>query len=1119
MVEHPWLCFAKTSSYQVMNQFNFNRYQMYKNYNKILCRPLRCFYKILFIMKLTTIILLATLLQVSATGFAQKVTFVQKNSTLKEIFGAIRKQTGYDVVASSDQLFQTVKIDAGFRNAPLEKVLDKCLENLPFSYAIDDHSVIISRKEKSVAEKIISLFIPKLTVKGVVKVQEKPLGGVSILVERTRQVSRTKDDGSFSIEGLEKEDVLVVSYIGYQQQKIRVADVDGVINIELKPSTNVLDEVRVLAYGQKTSQRTNTGSTVSIDAAVLEKTPTSDPIAALQGRAAGLLITNNSGLPGAQVSVQIRGINTLNMDGKARMPLYIVDGVPFTSSSIATLTNIGVFTNGSSESPFKSIDPSSIANIEVLKDADATAIYGARGANGVILITTKRGKAGQIQIGADVYASVAKIPHYIDMLNTEQYLDMRRQAAINDGIEITDDAFPDLTKWSQTKYTNWQKEFFDKTALTQNAELNITGGSNQTRFLLGGGYRNEKTVYNTRDGLKSGNIRFNADHNSKNNKLNLALTLSYSGDKNTAIALDPVSFYALPPNYSLYNEDGSLNWAVPNPIATSLSKMENKSKSAITNFVGSYKVLPDLTLKASVGYTDLRIRQMWLTPIAAQDPTSSNPQGYTYYANNKNNSFTFEPQADYVLHRGNSTFRALLGGTYIDNRSSNYALNAYGFTDDALLGNVSAAERSDTTQLESQYRFLSAFTRIGYEYQNELFVNATLRRDGSSRFAPGKQFGDFWSLGAAWIFTERPWMKKALPFLSMGKLRASYGLSGNDNIGDYSYFVNYEKTFNKYQGTGLFPKNLFNSDYQWEENKKFEAALELGFLNDAVMLTVNYYRNRSGNQLVLYPLASQVGVSGVNQNMDAKIQNSGWEFMLNTSQIKHKDFSWTSSFNLSVGRNKLLSFPDLANSAYKDQYAIGKSLSLFWGFDFQKIDPQTGKPVFRDVDGNGNIEYPNDFVPLSNLLPTFYGGFTNNFSYKRFDLDISLSFKRNERNSILNLSPGATLSNQPIEVLDRWQSPENPGSRIAYTTDGVLIYAYNSSLATAFNNSYIRLSNVSFGYSFSEKQAGKLGMKNLRVYAMGNNLFTLTNYPGFDPETGISMPTLRSFTFGLKTTF
>ena len=1092
---------------------------MYKNYNKILCKPLRCFYKILVIMKLTTIILLATLLQVSAAGFAQKVTFVQKNSTLKEIFGEIRKQTGYYVIASSDQLFQTVKIDAGFRNAALEKVLDKCLENLPFSYAIDDHSVIISRKEKSVTEKIISLFIPKITVRGVVKVQQGALGGVSILVERTHQVSRTKEDGSFFIEGLEKEDVLVVSYIGYQQQRIRVADVEGVINIELKLSTNALDEVRVLAYGQKASQRTNTGSTVSIDAAVLEKTPTSDPIAALQGRAAGLLITNNSGLPGAQATVQIRGINTLNTDGKARMPLYIVDGVPFSSGSIALLTNVGILSTGSRESPFKSIDPNSIANIEVLKDADATAIYGARGANGVILITTKRGKTGQIQIGADVYASVAKIPHYIDMLNTPQYLDMRRQAAINDGIKITKDTYPDLTSWSQTKYTNWQKEFFGKTALTQNAELNISGGSNQTRFMLGGGYRNEKTVYNSKDGLKSGNVRFNADHNSKNNKLNLALSLSYSGDKNTAIALDPVAFYALPPNYSLYNEDGSLNWAVGNPVASSLTTMENKSRNIISNFVGSYKVLPDLTLKASVGYTDLRVRQMFLSPLAAQDPKSFEPSGRTNYANSKNNSFTFEPQADYVLHRGNSTFRALLGGTYIDNRSSSYGLNAYGYTDDAMLGNVSAAKVSDTTQLASQYRFLSAFTRIGYEYQNELFVNATLRRDGSSRFAPGKQFGDFWSLGAAWVFTERPWMKSAVPFLSTGKLRGSYGLSGNDNIGDYSYFVNYIKDPIKYQGTGLAPQNVFNSDYRWEENKKFEVAIELGFLNDAVMLSVNYYRNRSGNQLIAYPLPSQSGVSSVNQNMDAQIQNTGWEFMLNTSQIKHKNFSWTTSFNLSVGRNKLLSFPDLKNSVYSTQYMLGKSLSLLWGFDYQKIDPQTGKPVYRDVDGNGTLTYPDDFVPLANLLPTFYGGFTNNFSYKRFDLDVFFSFKKSGPNNALYLSPGATMDNQSVEVLNRWQSPENPGSRIAYTTDGALIYTYNSSLATTFNSSYIRLSNVSLGFNFSEKQAGKLGMKNLRVYAMGNNLFTLTSYPGLDPETGISMPTLRSVTFGLRTTF
>ena len=436
-----------------------------------------------------------------------------------------------------------------------------------------------------------------------------------------------------------------------------------------------------------------------------------------------------------------------------------------------------------------------------------------------------------------------------------------------------------------------------------------------------------------------------------------------------------------------------------------------------------------------------------------------------------------------------------------------------------MLGNVSAARISDTTQLESRYRFLSAFTRIGYEYQNEFFVNATLRRDGSSRFAPGKQFGDFWSLGAAWIFTERSWMKSALPFLSTGKLRGSYGLSGNDNIGDYSYFVNYEKTFTKYQGTGLIPTNVFNRDYQWEENKKLEAAIELGFLNDALMLTVNYYRNRSGNQLIDYPLSSQAGVPSVNQNMNAQIQNNGWEFMLNTSQIKHKDFSWTTSLNLSVSRNKLLSFPDLQNSSYYTIYALNRSLSLFWGYDLQKIDAQTGKPVFRDVDGDGVVQYEYDYMPFHSLLPTFFGGFTNNFTYKRFDLDVFVSFKKSGRNSAFSLNPGGVMSNQSVEVLDRWQSPENPGSRIGYTTDPIEISLYNESLATTFNTSYIRLSNVSLGFNFTEKQAGKLGMKNLRVYAMGNNLFTLTNYPGLDPETGVSMPMLRSFTLGLRTTF
>jgi TonB-linked SusC/RagA family outer membrane protein len=1076
------------------------------------------FFKRLHRINLRVILTITCITGMYISGFSQQVTLVQKNATLKQIFSAIQKQTGYDVVFSSNDLYGAEKINANFVNAGLEEVLHQVLKNLPLTYILENKTIIVHKKKKVKDQSNDPDVAGSDGLTGIINGETGPLSGVSVVLKKTGKAYRSAEDGSFHIAAAGDDEVLVFSYIGYEKLELRVKGLLSPVSIRLKQGLSVLEEVHVLAYGEKTSKRNSTGSTVGISSDVLEKTPTADPLAALQGRAAGVLVTINSGMPGAQVKIQIRGTNTLNTDGRARNPLYIVDGVPFVSGSMATLSNIGQTWGSSYDSPFKSIDPASIANIEILKDADATAIYGARAANGVVLITTKRGKGGKLSVNADVYHMMARVPKFVDMMNTEEYLMMRRQAALRSGVEITEASYPDLTKWSQNKYTNWQKEFFGKTARSSNAELNLSGGTDQIRFMLGGGYRDEKTVYNDKDGLKIANGRVNVDYNSKDQKLTAALSLNYASDRNSAIALDPSSFYNLPPNFSIYNEEGSLNWSITNPVAASLRTMMTKSKNLNSNLLIGYKVLPDLNVKASLGYNNIRLHQTLLNPIASQDPGSYNPMGNASFVNNDNNSFTFEPHADYVFHAGKSTFNVLIGGTYIDNKSENLLLSAFSFVDDAKLGDISAAGAIDTSQTQNQYRFLSAFTRLGYNYNSEYILNFTLRRDGSSRFAPDSRFGNFYSIGAAWIFSKQPWLKEQFSFLSFGKLRGSYGLTGNDNVGDFAYYMNYIKTYSKYQNVGLYPNNLFNAGYQWEKNKKMEFALELGFMEDRITFTTNYYRNRSGNQLISYPLSGQAGLSSVVENLDALVQNSGWEFTMNAALLSSDNFKWKADANLTFARNKLLAFPGLSGSSYSKTYEIGKSLNLLWDYEYLGINPENGNVMVKDVDGNGTID-TEDRVAIGNLMPSFYGGLNNSFSYKRFELNVFFSFKKGSMGSSLYLSPGADAKNQPRLLLDRWQLPGQVTDMIPYTTNYTEIYHFNSSRATLYNNSYIRLSNVSFSYDFSKNQAGKLGLKNLHLYVLANNLFTITKYPGLDPESGISMPLLRSVTLGLRTTF
>jgi TonB-dependent SusC/RagA subfamily outer membrane receptor len=540
--------------------------------------------KLLCVMKLTFIFLTAAFLNVSARGLSQSVTIRVKNAPLAQVFREIEKQTGYVFVYGRSMLEKSTPVDLQVANATLTEVLNLCFRNQGITYTIEDNKYIIIKPRPAPAAppavKPAGSLLYGDPIKGrVVGEDGAPLNGATVLIKGASVNGITNDQGVFTIN-VNEGDVLVVSFVGYEAQEIKITrwmishyngfityavgnsnGNDGLLPIKLKAKRSVLDETVVIAYGT-TSLRKNTGSVSSVTAQEISKQPVANPLAALPGRISGAVIAQDNGMPGSAVKIQIRGQGSLS---QGEVPLFIIDGVPFTNfngGSPAT-DNLNAFgTSGANGgiSPFSLINPNDIERIDVLKDADATSIYGSRGANGVIMITTKKGKVGKTTVNASFYQGTGKVSRFIPMLNLEQYLAMRREAFANSNQSPTAANAPDLKVWDTTKGTDWQKMLLGGTAHTTDAQATISGGSGGTRFLFNSAYHRETTVFPGNNESKRLSFRLNADHTTQDNKFNIGVMVSYANDITNLISEDISSAYNLPPNLPLYNADGSLYW-------------------------------------------------------------------------------------------------------------------------------------------------------------------------------------------------------------------------------------------------------------------------------------------------------------------------------------------------------------------------------------------------------------------------------------------------------------------------------------------------------------------------------------------------------------------------------
>jgi len=954
----------------------------------------------------------------------------------------------------------------------------------------------------------------------------KPLQGARVTVKNTGDGTTTDSKGTFILTADEGQ-TLVVAGKGYDAREVPVgADKSPTIQLELSLASLLNTTVVNKGY-YTTTQRLNTGNVSTIKAAEIASQPVANPLATLEGRAAGVIVTQANGLLGSPFSVQIRGKSSiLNGDG----PLYLIDGVPFTNNSLS----LGVISANGFQSPFNSINPGDIESIEILKDADATAIYGSRGANGVVLITTKKGRSGKTKLDLNVYTGVGTSGRMIDLLNTQQYVQMRREALANDG--ITPDSYnaPDLAAWDTTRYTDWKKMLTGGSAAITDAQAALSGGTAQTQFLLSGALHRETTVFRAPLSDMRGAFHFNLTHLSADNKFKATFTTGYSIDNISLIGQDLTGAIRLSPNApALYDSTGKLNWAeggasFSNPLALLLQRSTANADNLISNLVLRYQLLPGLDLKSNFGYNSIQLQQTFIYPGASLDP-AFNFTGFAEYSNNNFKSWIVEPQAEYQNAWGKGKLEVLVGTSFQQEKTNGSITYASNFSSDALLLSPSAASNTSVSNNNTLYHYQAVFGRINLNWADRYLLNLTGRRDGSSRFGPDRQFANFGAVGAAWIFSRTAFIKEYLPYLKYGKIRGSWGITGNDQIGDYQFLNTYSSFLYPYQGqTGLVPTQLYNPDYSWETNRKSELGLELGFWDNRLSVMISYYRNRSTNQLINYSLPIQTGFNSVIQNFPSLVQNTGWEYQLNGVIVKTRSLTWDVGLNLTVARNVLLEFPDLASSAYAQKYEIGKPLNIVKLVHVAGIDPQSG--IFQFADKNGHTtttpSFPDDYTVVKDLTPAFYGGISNRLQYKGVSLSLFFQFARQDGfNYAYNNNTPGTMNNQPTAVLSRWRKPGDMASTQLYTTSGTAGTAYyyysSGSDGIVSDASFLRLKNAALAYTLPAAWSRRIRAESVRFYLQGQNLVTFTSYKGGDPEirNAAFLPPLKRLTAGVQLSF
>lgn len=1095
--------------------------------------------KLLLVMKLTTLLILIGFLQVNAAVYGQRININASNISIETLFKQIEKQSGYSFFYKANTLKNLPKINVEIDNGTIDEVLAKCFKNKPLDYLIVDKSVVIRRKDMP---QITIQYQQNVLISGrVLDEKGNPLPGVSMRLKNAQNVWITNAKGEFTALLISPKDdaVLQVSYVGYETREFVIKNIKSPLTITLKPDVGQLDEIQVIGYGQ-TTRRFNTGDQTTIAAKQIENYPVSNVLSVLQGTVPGMVISQSTGQAGGTYSVLIRGQNGLNTSSD---PLYVIDGVPFNGGGFSSQKYNTLGANSRAYDALSLINPLDIESVNVLKDADATAIYGSRGANGVILITTKKGKSGDAKVDINVFSGFSEVPKLTQLMNTQQYLDLRREAKKNDNAAIGVNDYDLNGTWDTTRSTNYPKLFLGGQGHNTNAQVSISGGTPNISYLVSGNFRRQSNVQELIGGREQvSSLHFNLNSSSSNKRFNMAFSGGYTNSDNNIPNADlSSSAFSMAPNSPvLYKPDGSLNFE-NNTFINPLLAGKTIARTALTNFNSSlqlsYQLLKGLTAQATVGYNKQGNNEFLANTIASIVPSSLvlGAKGSANYTFANRSYWSVEPQLNYNRIDGKGQLGLTFGGSLQKQMTDATQLTALGYTSDLLINNL-AAGTSVTPVGQGynayNYKYAAYFGRANYNWDNKYIVNISGRYDGSSRFGQNRQFHTFYAAGGAWLFSSEKLVKRVAPFLSFGKLKVSYGETGNDQIGNYLYLQNFTPVTSSiaYQGVpGMVPTNLPNPYLTWETTRKLNFGAELQFLNGRIGVDANYFINKTVNILSSVPLSSTTGFLSIQQNMPAKIQNKGFDITLNTVNVRSGSFSWTTNLSLSRQRNALLSFPNAQSSAI--QQFLNQSVNAFFVNRYAGINQETGLYQFYDRNGaivSAPASNGSDQVKVINLNPDYFGFIANTFSYKGFSLNVLFRGIKQMGQSpfgqiVTATFPGFNNSNVPVQLLDRWRKPGDVATfekaTSSFTPALLSKLNINRNLDAYYSDaSYIRLQNASIGYVFPVELATRLHLKSLKVYALGENLATISKYKFSDPEIQnyLRLSPLRTITFGIQ---
>lgn len=1083
-------------------------------------------------MKCTLVMLFVCVgLAFADTGYAQKTTLdlSAENRTVEEILTEIQNTTGFVFFYNNNVVDTDRKVSVKVENENIFKVLDKVFEGTSIGYKISDKNIVLyNEKGSRNVEETQEAAQQKRTLKGnVADASGMTVIGASVQVKGTPTGVITDIDGNFVLENISEDAILLVSYVGYQTQEINTAGKDFV-KVILKEDTELLDEVVVVGYGiQKKSDIT--GAVASVKGDVLAKQSVGDVGQALQGRVPGVSITSQSGSPGATPTIRVRGIGTVN-DAE---PLYVVDGMPVSSISY--------------------LNPNDIASLEVLKDASASAIYGSRGANGVILITTKAGTVGKTTVNFNAYYGIQTAINNLDLMSGPEWYDFQQK------VNETRSSPIDLSKVDRNVSTNWIDEI-TRSAVIQNYYVDMSGGQGGITYTASAGYLGQEGTIKGTD-YERLSLRLNA-----NNKINDTFTVgtnlstSLSTRKTVLESNEAFSVMStalkMEPVVPVKQTDGSWGYSsfadIYNPVATiEYSNTKRKSLDLVGSIYGMVNFTKNLMFKTSFGVDMRRIDDSDFVPKYEVSPTQKTSEsvvsrGATSYLNWVwENVLTYEK-----VFNGKHDLKVMAGYTMESTRNESFSASKNGVPGNSEnLQYIDAAQNANSAKANGtawESSMISYLGRVNYGYDDRYLATASVRIDGSSRFSKNNRYATFPSFSLAWKISNEQFFKNLnAHWIDMLKLRGGWGQIGNQNIGNYLY-QNVLTSAQQYQYLYGRPEEVYqgvmaialgNADIKWETTESTNIGLDIA-LFQSLTLTADWYSKTTKDMLLTEPIPAHLGYESGPVTNVGSVRNTGFEFSAQWQKQLTKDLYLSVGGNIATVKNEVLSLGTgsalVGGTVYSRGSAtrtyVGSTIGEFWGYktggliqteeqlaEVRKLQPNAGLGdfVFMDLNGyeadgktltgkpDGKLNDA-DKTSIGSPIPDFTYGFNVSLTYKNFDLGIF--FEGVHGNEIFNANRAYTFSTgssfqKNRAVLNAW-TPENPNTNIPRINGDDNNDNLRLSDFYVEDGSYLRLKNIQLGYTFPKQLLQKIKLQNLRIYVSGQNLFTVTDYTGADPEIG-----------------